>query len=181
MARYARKGAFGEVFSDTIEGREQEEGEEPKAEGAVPVLYRTKIGPLKIKVKGWKPKDGFYVPVEDRTSDEGYRFFATGTLLAEKTLPFDRYDLAEEEFRKFGLPTDEISGFYGLDDYHGEKRVAWRDFGPGVGVLSRFDAFLEGLSSGSGGDGLASRPRWQAWMGEAEDVMEVVIDTRKIR
>ncbi|MBI4162999.1 MAG: hypothetical protein HY513_04910 [Candidatus Aenigmarchaeota archaeon] len=170
VALYANRGNrwFGEIFHDTIEGRESDEGETSPGEGFVPVTYATNPGRVGIiNMKLWLPPQGLYLPVIDE--EKGYRFFKPGTLAPEKVTGFSQRTEAGKAFSEFDLSQDEISGFYRRDDYTGEKRFGGRGFNPSVVDDGRFSVDLDRLPSNSGNVWVGSRPAYA----EKEVVAEI--------
>ena len=161
VAFYDSRGQkwFGEIFHDTIEGREQEEGEKSPGEGFVPVTYTTNPGRAGLITKKlWLPPKGLYLPVKDKKT--GYRFFKPGTLVPERIAEFSEKTEAEKAFIKFGLPQDEISGFYRWDDYRDKKSFGGRYFAPAWDHHGRFSVRLCEVPAHSGRGGVGSRPAY---------------------
>ncbi len=158
VAFYERRGNrwFGEIFHDSIDGREQEDGETCPGEGFVPVTYVTNPGRAGLVTMNlWLPPQGLYLPVKD--DQKGYRFFKPGTLVPEKVVSFSQRGQAEKAFSEFDLPQGEISCFYRLGDYRGKKRFGGRGCNPGVGDSGRFGVDLDGVPSDPGNGWVGSR------------------------
>ena len=156
---------FGEIFADTVTGREKEPDETCPGEGFVPVTYRVFDDAAKL----WLPPFGLYLPIRDERTHCGYRFFKQvelndgrilHTLIPEKVVPFEDRAEAERTFSEFDLPVVEISGHYRLDDYTNEKRFVGRDFGPSRADGGRFIVFANRRPDNLGNGWVGVRPRY---------------------
>ncbi len=155
---YGERGWCAEIFRDVVEHRDMEKGELSPREGFVPVLYIAHAGlPNEFRHNGWMPRNGLIVPVKKENGS--YEFFEKGTLIPKKVVSFDDRETAERAFSEFGLPLNQISGFYRSNEYKGNKRFVGRDFDPGVGGRGRFLVLADRPPGDSGDDWVGARSK----------------------
>lgn len=166
------RAGYGEILRDIIMSREMEEGETSPGEGFIPVIYIAAAKTPREFTFGnaWMPKNGLYVPIKDENSPGGYRFFKTmpvngkmcGTLIPEKTVPFDKRVEAERAFAEFGLPLNQIS-YFNRPKEHFDERLVCRAFYPSDGSYGRFGIRAD-RHTGDSISTIGSRPTYKVVM-----------------
>lgn len=152
--RYKQKGWWAVIFRDIVR-----EGGKGEKNGRLNLYYISHAGTeWEKKHNVWSPKSGFYVPTNDG-------IFHEGTLIPFETVQ-DKKE-AVERLEAKSIPKEQVSYFYRLDKYDGDRFVG-RDFGPCWGVDCRFGVDAGWLPSYSGDGRVASRPAHR----EPEIVME---------
>ena len=156
-ARHKQRGWWAQIFRDIV--REGEKGTDDK--GRLNVSYVSHAGTqFERNHDLWAPKNGYWVPTND------------GIFVPETLVPFETVSNRNEAIRRLeteGIPKEQVSYFYRLDNYKGDERFAGRDFDPGFPDLGRFRVYLDGLPSSRGDDWVASLPAY----GRPKILMEV--------
>lgn len=154
--RYKQMGWWAEIFRDIVRN-----GGKGTTGGRLNISYVSHAGTEWEKTHDlWAPKNGWYVPTND------------GLFVPETLIPFETVDTKADAMKRLeakGLPNEQASYFYRLDNYDGDRFVG-RVFYPGVGGGGRFGVDADWLPSGSGVGGVGSRPAYGK--AEAEIVMK---------
>ncbi len=154
--RYKDKGWFAEIFKDKVAPRTANSGE--TTYGRLPLRYIANAGTeFEKEIKVLAPKSGWYVPTDDDTfiKENGIWIpFHEGTLIPFETVP-DKKE-AMKRLEKRGIPKEQVSFFYRLDNYDSERFVG-RDFNPDIDGHGRFDIDANRRPDDSGNGRLGSR------------------------
>ena len=98
--------------------------------GRLNIVYVSHAGlPNQKEHKVAAPTNGWYVPTKD------------GTFVPETGVPFETVsskDMAIKKLEAAGMPKEQVSYWYRLDNYRNNERFVGHDFGPNRGGFGQF-------------------------------------------
>jgi hypothetical protein len=146
-ALYKKMGYWAEIFHDIVTGRNPNKGE--VTYGRTPLLYIANARtPNEQRIEVLASKEGWYVPTEDG-------LFVPGTLVPFETIK-DKGE-SKKRLEAKGIPSDQVSYAWILDNYEGVERFVGRDFHPAWGDYGRFDVDFDRPPSYLGADRVGCR------------------------
>lgn len=154
--RYQKRGWWAEILRDTV--RNGGKGTDDK--GRLHVKYTSRADTeWEQEDLIWAPKSGWYVPTKD------------GIFVPGKLVPFETIENKKKAMKRLeanGIPAEQLSYFYRLDDYGDGYRFVGRSFYPDLDDDGRFHVYADWAPSDLGNGRVSSRPAY----GHTEIVME---------
>ncbi len=154
---YNKMAWFGEIFKDKVQAREAKKSE--VTFGRLPLMYVANAGTSAEQLaEVLAPKEGWYVPTDDDIfiEEKGIWIpFYEGTLIPHETV--DNKGEAKKRLKAKGIPENQVSYFFRLDNYQNDSRFVGRNFYPDVDDCGRFFVCASWFPSFSGIDGVGVR------------------------